>query len=438
MGELALLGGKPVRTKLFEAYNTIGEEEKRAAISVLESGNLSQFIGAWHEDFNGGPKVRAFESAWAAAFGVKHALTVNSNTSGLFSAMGALGIQPGDEVVVSPYTMSASAIAPVLYGAVPVFADIDPDTFCISPSAFRKVITPRTRAIIIVHIFGQAADMDEILAIAREHNISVVEDCAQAPWATYKGKMVGGIGDIGVFSLNYHKHIHTGEGGVLTTNSDELAERLRLVRNHGENVVGPKGMTGELNNTWGFNFRMPEIEAAIGIEQLKKLPGLVERRIKIASEFTERIRKLPGLTPPLVRPGNRHVYYSHAIKFHSERAGFKRSTFIEAMRAEIPSARMRETAPLIGGGYVTPLYLQPFYQKRLSQCSFNCPRYEGKVSYEQGLCPVAERMHYSDLFTHEYIRPSMTREDIEDFFRAVEKIFAHIPALQAWEKKQTK
>lgn len=436
MSELALLGGNPVRTKLFDAYNTIGAEEKRAAAEVLETGNLSQFIGAWHPDFLGGPKVRAFEEAWADFCQAKYAVAVNSNTSGLFAAVGAAGLQPGDEVVVSPYSMSASAIAPVMYGAVPIFADIDEDIFCISPESFEKVITPRTKAIIVVHIFGHPADMDGIMRVARKHGILVIEDCAQVPGALYQGRPLGTFGHMGVYSLNYHKHIHTGEGGIVVTNEEGISQRLQLIRNHGENAMLPMGLTGNLLNTWGQNLRMPEIEAAIGLEQLKKLPALISARIERATDFSRRLKSYSGLTPPLVRPEAKHVYYSHAVKFDSSAVGIHRNTFVKALSAEIPSAKLRETTPLIGAGYVRPLYLLPFFQSRLSQCSFNCPRYEGQVSYASGICPVTERMHNTELFGHEFIRPSMSSEDIDDVFRAIDKVYSNLTSLKAWETKQ--
>jgi dTDP-4-amino-4,6-dideoxygalactose transaminase len=435
MSKLALLGGKKVRTKLFEAYNTIGAEEKKAVMEVLDSGNLSQFLGAWHEDFFGGKNVRQFEKEWAQLIGANYAVSVNSNTSGLIAAVGAAGVQPGDEVIVSPYTMTASAIAPVFYGAVPVFADIDEDIFCISPEAFKRAITPRTKAIIVVHIFGQAADMDAILEIARKNNIVVIEDCAQAPTATYKGKPVGVLGDMGVFSFNYHKHIHTGEGGVITTQSEFYQEKLQLIRNHGEQVVGPKG-TQDLINTMGFNFRMPEIEAAIGLQQIKKIHPLIESRIEIANQFSKRMANNPGIKPPVVRPGNKHVYYVHALKWDAKNSGITRNTFFKAISAELPSAVLRETTPIIGAGYVKPLYLQPFYQNRISKCSFSCPRYEGKVEYNKGLCPVTERMHFEELITHEFIRPSMSKSDIEDVFTAFDKVYEHLPELKKWEQEQ--
>jgi dTDP-4-amino-4,6-dideoxygalactose transaminase len=429
MAKLAIKGGTPVRTQLFPAYNTIGEEEKRAVMKVLDSGNLSQFLGAWHKDFYGGPTVQQFEKNWATAFGSKYAISVNSNTSGLFTAIGACGINAGDEVIVSPYTMSASALAPVIYGAVPVFADVDYDNFGLNPESVEKCITPRTKAILVVHLFGNPAKMDEIMSIARRHNLMVIEDCAQAPMSTYKGKPVGTIGDIGIFSLNYHKHIHTGEGGVLITNNDDLAERIYLIRNHGENIIEPKGVQNAFN-THGFNYRMTEIEAALGIEQLKKLPALIEERLKNASYFMQELGKINGIISPLIEEGAKHVFYLQAFKFNKQVIGIDRNTFINAIKAEIPSAILREDTPLIGAGYVKPLYLQPLYQQRATHCSFNCEKYKGHVDYSKGICPTAEKLHFEELFTHEYMRPGMSLADMDDVIVAFNKVAKNIDELK--------
>lgn len=429
MAKLAIKGGTPVRTRLFPAYNTIGEEEKRAVIKVLDSGNLSQFLGAWHKDFYGGPTVQQFEKNWATAFGSKYAISVNSNTSGLFTAIGACGIKAGDEVIVSPYTMSASALAPVIYGAVPVFADVDYDNFGLNPESVEKCITPRTKAILVVHLFGNPAKMDEIMSIARKHNLMVIEDCAQAPMSTYKGKPVGTIGDIGIFSLNYHKHIHTGEGGVLITNNDDLAERIYLIRNHGENIIEPKGVQNAFN-THGFNYRMTEIEAALGIEQLKKLPALIEERLKNATYFMQELGKINGIISPLIEEGAKHVFYLQAFKFNKQVIGVDRNTFINAIKAEIPSAILREDTPLIGAGYVKPLYLQPLYQQRATHCSFNCEKYKGHANYSKGICPTAEKLHFEELFTHEFMRPGMSLADMNDVIAAFNKVAINIDELK--------
>jgi len=431
MAKLAIKGGKPVREKLFPAYNTITAAEKQAAIEVLDSGNMSQFLGCWHPDFFGGPKVQEFEEKWGNRFGAKHVVSVNSNTSGLFAAIGAAGVGPGDEVIVSPYTMSASAIAPVVYGAVPVFADVQDDIFTLDPISIEEKITPRTRVILVVHIFGHAADMHPIMAVARKHNLVVIEDCAQVPFGTYKNRMLGTIGDMGVFSLNYHKHIHTGEGGMVTTNSDYYAERLQLIRNHAEVAAVPKGVK-DLTNLWGFNYRLTEIQAAIGITQLDRLEGYIAERISNCDYLGRKLGALPGLVPPVVYPDCRHVYYVQAIKFREEEVGVHRDRVVDAVAAELPTSELRESiGKLIGAGYVEPLYMQPIYQQRVGTlCSFNCPRYEGKVDYRKGLCPVAERMHYEELFTHEYMRPPMTRDDLDDVVRAFEKVLENVDELR--------
>ena len=434
MSPLALLGGEPVRREPFPAYNPIGIEEIAAVTKVLKSGNLSQYLGAWHDDFYGGPEVRAFESEWAATFKAKHAVSVNSATSGLYAAAGAAGIGPGDEVIVSPYTMMASATAAIAFNAVPVFADIDPNTFCISAETIRARLTPRTKAIIVVHIFGGPADMDPIMELARARNLTVIEDCAQVPFGAYKGRPLGTLGHMGVYSLNYHKHIHTGEGGLIVTNDDRLAERVALIRNHGEAVVGRKGVD-DIVNIVGFNFRMGEMEAALGRCQLVKGPDLIARRRANVAYLERRLKGIPGLTPASVRPGDTHVYYVHPLLFDSGSAGVSRDLFVRAMKAELPLTRLREQhGALIGGGYVRPLYLEPMYQKKIAygtvSCPFKCPHYKGEVDYRPGLCPNAERAHFEILITHEMMRPPMTERDLDDVADAFHKVAENIPALR--------
>jgi len=436
MSKLALFGGKPVRTEMYEHSNSIGEEEKQAVMRVLDSGNLSKFVGSWNTDFYGGPYVQEFEKKWAESVGVEYCMSVNSNTSGLYACIGACDIGPGDEVIVSPYTMTAGAIAPLIYGAVPVFADIDEDIFCLDPKSIEANISIRTKAIIVVHICGHSTDMDEVMSIAKKYNLKVIEDCAQSPMSTYKGRNVGTIGDVGVFSLNYHKHIHTGEGGMITTNNPVIAEKIQLIRNHGEAVVEGK-KTKDIYNTFGFNYRMTEMEAAVGIEQLKKMPELVEKRISNANYLANKIGQLPGIIPPLVKENCRHVYYQQTFKFKKDIAGIHRNTFVDAVKAELPLMKLRETTPIMGVGFAPPLYLQPIYQQRLHKCSFNCPRYEGEVSYLRGLCPVTERMYFEEVFTHEYMRPEFTERDMDEVINAYEKVYENIAELKEYEVKNS-
>lgn len=424
MGKLAINGGKAVRGEPLPQYVTIGEEEKRAVMEVLDSTVLSKFLGTWSPDFYGGTRVQTLERAWESYFGVKHAVSVNSATSGLYAAVGAAGVGPGDEVIVSPYTMTASAAAALVYGGIPVFADIDPDTFCLSPQSIRECITSHTKAIIVVDLFGHPAEMNEIMQIAREHSLVVIEDAAQAPGAKYHGRNAGTLADMGVFSLNYHKTIHCGEGGIVVTDSEEFAERLQLIRNHAEVVVKKKGVKNIVNMV-GFNYRMTEIEAAIAAEQLKKLESLVVPRIAAADFLTRQISGLPGIAAPLVCPGVRHGYYMYVIKYDAIQTGVPRDRFAAAMQAEgIP----------LSMGYVEPIYLQPLYQQRIAfgkdGFPFTYPGYHGQVSYEKGICPVTERMHYQELLYADVCHANMSKDDLADVANAFSKVGENMAELR--------
>ncbi len=384
---LALHGGSKSIELPFEAYNPIGAAEVAAAAAVVESGVLSKYVGRWGEDFFGGPKVLEFERACEKYFGVNHAITVNSWTSGLVAAVGAIGIEPGDEVIVSPWTMCASATAILHWNAIPVFADIDPISFCISPDAIEENITPYTKAIMSIDIGGHSADMDAINAIAQKYGLKVISDTAQSPGAVYKGKMAGTLADVGGYSLNYHKHIHTGEGGILVTNDAKLAERMRLIRNHAEAVVGDMGVTN-LANMVGHNFRLGEIECAIGIEQLKKLPDLVASRQKIANRLTHGLAGLRGLRTPVVTPDCTHSYYMYFLVIDDDVTGVGRDKIYEALLAE--------GVPGLSKNFAN-IHLLPMYQRKIAYGSKGFPWTSDichrQVSYDKGICPVAEWMN---------------------------------------------
>ncbi len=427
MSDLALLGGPKMITKPFTRYNFIGNEELHAVKAVIESGVLSKFLGCWDPDFYGGEKVQTLEKNWAEYFHVKHAVSVNSNTSGLIAALGAIGIEPGDEVIVSPWTMCASATSILVWNAIPVFADIEDQTFNLDPASVEKNITPYTKAIMVTDIFGHAADLDDIMSIAQKKGLKVIEDCAQAPGALYKNKHVGTIADIGVFSLNYHKHIHTGEGGICVTDDDTLCERLQLIRNHAEAVVEGKGVTN-LSNMLGFNFRMTEIEAAIGIEQLKKLDLLIKNRIKAATNLSDGLRRLIGLRMPVVKTGCVHVFYVYPLLYEPAITGIDRDLIVKALLAE---------GLTVSGSYCN-IHLLPIYQKKIAYGSSGFPWspniYKGSVSYQKGICPVAERLQDEKYLGIEMCAYSYTDEDIAIITKVFEKVWDNLDDLKRYSQ----
>jgi len=415
--KLALLGGPKAIQATFKRYNSIGAEEAEAAKQAIESGVLSQFLGAWHEDFYGGPKVREFERACADYFGVKHAVTVNSATSGLIAAVGAIGIEPGDEVIVSPWTMCASATAILHWNAIPVFADIEHETFNLDPESVEANITPYTKAIMAVDIFGHSADMDALMAIAAKHGLKVISDAAQAPGAFYKDKYTGTLAHVGSYSLNYHKHIHTGEGGILVTDDDEICERLQLIRNHAEAVVGGKGVTN-LANMIGYNFRLGEIECAIGIEQLKKLKKFVASRQHSAERLTAGLEGLRGLRTPVVKPNCTHAYYMYPMVLDVDNLGISRNRIWEALIAE----GVEGLAP----GYAN-LHLLPMYQQKTAYGSKGFPWTSDichrDVDYRQGACPIAEELQAKSYLGFSMCLSDLSDEDVDLMVSAFRKVW---------------
>jgi len=299
--------------------------------------------------------------------------------------------------------MSATASAILLNGAVPVFADIHPESYCIDPESVHRNITPRTKAIIAVNIFGGAADYDKLRKIAYENGLKIIEDNAQGPGGTYRGKFLATIGDIGVFSLNVHKVIQCGEGGVLVTDDDKLAYRAQLVRNHGEVVLDDLRDNGEY--IMGSNYRLSEVHAAIASVQFKKLEQLNRIRCEQAAYLTERLKQFAWLVPCRTPDHIKHVYYLYPLEFKSESLDISRKIFAQAVNAE--GFRVAE-------GYVKPIYLMPAYQnKRMyprSQFPFVSSEYSTTVSYTKGICPTTERLLEKDLLTTTiYQPPNRTR-----------------------------
>jgi len=418
-----LFGGTPVRKKKYPPHVTTGDEEKREVLKVLKNGILSAYEGANTEYFLGGEEVKTLEKTFEKRFKVKHAIAVNSAASGLATAVGAAGLGPGDEVIVTPWTMTASAAAIFVFNAISVFSDITEDTFNLNPAAIEKSITSKTKAILVVHISGHPADMDEIMEIARKHDLIVIEDAAQTIGGLYKGKYTGTIGDIGVFSFNSNKIIQCGEGGMVATNDDDLALRARLIRNHAEAVIATGMKVRSLVNMLGWNYRMNEIEAAIVRVQLQKLNGFLKKRRKLINYLNKRLRTVDGIITPIVKKGCTHTYYQYALKIDKSKIPISVNLLLKALNAE-----GMDFLP----GY-KPLYLQPLYQKMIVYgnrgCPFTCGFYGKTISYKKGLCPTAESLYERVVLT-EAIRPSLGFKDMDEIYKAITKVLDNMDELK--------
>jgi dTDP-4-amino-4,6-dideoxygalactose transaminase len=350
----------------------IGSEEKQAVLEVLDSGVLAQ-----------GPRVAAFEQAFAEMCGVKHAIATSSGTTALHTALLAHGIGEGDEVITTPFTFIASANSILYTGAKPVFVDVRPDTFNIDPALIEAAVTERTKAIMPVHLFGLSCDMDAILAIAKEHNLVIIEDACQSHGATYKGKRLGSFGT-GAFSLYPTKNMTSAEGGMITTDDDALDAECRIIRQHGMR-------RRYYHDDLGFNFRMTDVHAAIGLEQLKKLERFNKARQRNAAFLSEHLR---GFMVPIVPEGCVHVYHQYTVRVPDG----KRDALIEHLRLQE-----------IGCGvyYPVPVHKQNYYTKELG--------------YNQNL-PEAERAAVEVLSLP--VHPSLSPADLESIVAAVNDFMA--------------
>ncbi|MDC0179609.1 DegT/DnrJ/EryC1/StrS family aminotransferase [Candidatus Pelagibacter sp.] len=383
--------------KSLRRYNSIGKEEIKAANEVLKSGALSPFLGSWPDipnvgSFYGGKKVQLFERNLEKFYGSKYAITVNSWTSGLIAAVGAIDVEPGDEIITSPWTMCATVTSIIHWAAIPVFADIEEDTFNLDINSILSKINKKTKAIIIPEIFGHPFDVLTLKKKLKnfDRKIYLISDNAQSPLGKYKGKYTCNFYDIGGFSYNYHKHIQTGEGGALVTNSKNLAERMYLIRNHGEAVVGPRKIK-KINNIIGYNFRMGEIEAAIGSSQLKKVFKLVKQRISIANFLSRNLKNFNGLTIPKIKDGFNHNFYVYALKYDSSKTGISRDRIVKKLKSL--------GAPVVPG--YANIHLYPMFQKKIAYGKNHFPwslsKSSMKISYNKGICPISENMNENSI-----------------------------------------
>ena len=346
-------------------------------------------------------------------------------------ALMALGIGPGDEVVTTPLTMTATASSILMQNAIPVFADVEDTTFNLDPKAVKSVIGPRTKAILTVDLYGQPSDLDALRQIADNVDAPLIEDNSQALGTRYKDRWTGTVGQMGVLSFNYHKPIQTGEGGAVLTDDEELAFRLKLIRNHGEACVEGFGRE-DVQAQLGWNYRMDELAAAVGIAQLEKLDFLTEWRMRLGEALTDKFKGHPFIESPAVREGCTTNYYVYAMKFNPVEAGVSRDTFVEALKAE---------GIWVNAGYIPPLYRQPMYQKRWAYgargCPFTCGHAEVDPTelYRDGICPVAERLHDEILITTSMVKYPHTEREICELAEAIEKVSSGIEWLKEWEQE---
>ena len=387
---LAIHGGSPVRaTFLPYGRQSVDETDIQAVVEVLRSDWLTT-----------GPKVAEFEEAFAARVGATHALSFSSGTAALHAAAFAAGLKAGDEAITTPLTFAATANCVLYQGATPVFADVCGDTLNLDPGSIEAKISAKTRAILPVDYAGHPADLTSIVEIARRHNLVVIEDACHALGAEYGGRRVGSIADMTVFSFHPVKHITTGEGGMVATNDAKFAETLRRFRNHG---ISSDARQRQSAGQWhyemvllGFNYRLPDIVCALGIQQLKKLDANLARRREIAARYTEAFREIPGVIPPAVRAEANPAWHLYPIRLDLEKLTVNRAEVFRALRAENIGVNV----------HYIPVHLHPYYRERFG--------------YKGGEFPVAEDA-YERLISLPMFH-GMSDGDAEDVIRAVGKV----------------
>lgn len=407
---LAIEGGSPVRSggPIGEA-DVFEEEELTALIEVAKQKMLRR-----------ADVTEEYEKAIAEWFGAKHAIAVSSGTTTLHVALAAFGIGPGDEVIVSPYTFIASDTCVLEQNAIPIFADIEPDYLTFDPDDVERKISPRTKAIIPVHMTGNPTDMDPIMELAEKYNLWILEDAAQAHGATYKGRKLGTIGHVGSFSTISGKIMNTGEGGFVITNDDILYEKMwGYVDFARKKSYGPAS-----KYHWGLpctNYRITNMQASIGLQQIKKLNSLLDRREENARYLTDQLVDVPGIQTPKEPSWGKRVYYYYCIRLIPEILGTDMLNFALALAAEgIYDLRFISTSR-----WMIPQHLQPVFVNKVgyggTKCPFECPLYEGEVNYGPGQCPVAEKV-CEENFWLSSIHPLLEKKDLDDIATAVRKV----------------
>lgn len=410
--DLAINGGTPVRTEPFPPWPHVEEPERQAVHAVLETDDLH---------YHRGPNGIAFERAFADWVGVEYGLAVSNGGLALHCALAACEIGPGDEVIVPPLTFVATCVAPAWTNGIPIFADIDRETLNIDPASIAERITDRTKAIVAVHMHGRPCEMDAIMALADEHDLYVVEDCAQSHGATWKGEMTGSIGHIAAFSFCQNKHMTTGgEGGMVLTDDLDLARKARATAHYGILYDHPGedgrwvGMSGGRDRL-GWNMRMSEMQSAYGLAVLERLDDLVEGRRALAAIFDEGLMDVACVSPVPEGTHRKHSYFRYDCLFHPEEVTCTRDQFVAAVAAE---------GVKLSGTQNATNHLDPVFRNQsgygTTTCPFGCPWYEGAVSYEPGLSPVSEEM--GERIVQLEVYSTVTEKDCRDVLAAIRKV----------------
>jgi dTDP-4-amino-4,6-dideoxygalactose transaminase len=423
VSRLAIFGGAPQRTKPFPSWPAFDESEEQALLEVLRSGKWWRYSYGEAVELKAPEvdqprsKVAEFQEAFARFQGARYGIACANGTAAIEVALKGLGVGPGDEVIVPAYTFIATASAVLMVNAVPIFVDIDSETYNIDPIRVEEAITARTKAIIPVHFAGQAADMDSLLSIAKRHDLLVVEDAAHAHGATWNGKGLGSIGHAGTFSFQASKNMTAGEGGLITTQDRDVAEMCESYIWGGRKIARPWYEHYRL----GWNYRMTEFQGAILLQQLRRLEAQNRKRRDNARYLDERLSKLPGIHPLRVREYvSGHSHHLYIFRFSAQEFGVSRQDFIAALEAEGISCLAGYAHPL----YKNPMFLrQDFYPRG---CPLTCGHYNHTVDYAsfEALCPNAERACREAVWL-EHRQLLAEREDMDDIVQAVEKIYEH-------------
>ncbi len=407
--KLAIQGGSKVKTTPYGTGKRFGLEEAKELLEALEQNTLFYHLGG---------KVKRFLSDFNELYGVKHSVAASSGTAAIHVALGAAGITVGDEVITSPVTDQGTVIGILYQNAIPVFADLDPHTYNLDPKSVEARITPRTKAIIVVHLAGNPCDMDAIMAIAGKYGLKVIEDCAQSYLTRYKGRLVGTIGEYGCFSTNDFKHISTGDGGIVTINSGSEADYYQAHAFSDKNYKRFDSSVVRDTSSLAPNYRMTELQGAVGIAQLKKLEWICGKRRDYGDRLTAGIRDLPGIQPHRVQPSSECTYWFYMLRIDETKLSCTRDEFVDALAAEGIACT---------AGYIPyPVYMQPMFQKKQAYIGSRFPFELSDCSYEEGVCPVAEAILKTGVKLP--INEFYTDGDIADMIQGIRKVTLHYVA----------